>query len=279
MLLVPLSNQALKKLFQRPQNSRQIMSQGANIFRKSGERLGSEEDFFREISKFKGDVLLIGENHSDPEAHKWEKRILERVLAENEKRKFSLSLEFYDREAQVVLDEYLNGSVSKETFLEDSRPPSNHGDYQPLIDFCKEKHIPVIASNCPRRYTRMVTKLAAQLLETSSLFVFIFQVSKLGRSTLMDSVTKVPKAAELLPKLPYQLASEKYKKNFLEIMGSIGTPNPNVATSMLDAQSLWDATMADSIVKALDHNEFVIHIAGSKQIKCEKTTTVCDLRF
>lgn len=31
---------------------------------------------------------------------------------------------------------------------------------------------------------------------------------------------------------------------------------------MLDAQSLWDATMADSIVKALEIHDLVVHVSG-----------------
>ena len=39
-------------------------------------------------------------------------------------------------------------------------------------------------------------------------------------------------------------------------------PNPSVPTTMLDAQSLWDATMADSIHKALDKVDRVVHVTG-----------------
>ncbi len=63
-------------------------------------------------------VVLLGENHDDPAAHKLEEVVLERLhlrLAapapkEDEGRgSLALSLEFYDREAQTVLDEYLQG--------------------------------------------------------------------------------------------------------------------------------------------------------------------------
>ena len=55
-------------------------------------------------------------------------------------------------------------------------------------------------------------------------------------------------AASLLPPLPYSGASEAYTRNFIQIMEKMGNTNPNVPTKMLDAQSLWDATMAHSLV-------------------------------
>ena len=64
-------------------------------------------------------VVLLGENHDDPAAHKLEEVVLERLhqrlpapapKEEDEGRgSLALSLEFYDREAQTVLDEYLQG--------------------------------------------------------------------------------------------------------------------------------------------------------------------------
>jgi uncharacterized iron-regulated protein len=96
---------------------------------------------------------MLGENHEDKEAHKLELDILTKISTTREHRT-GLSLEFYDRECQSVLEEYLGGLVDLDTFLGDARPPANYSDYQPLIDYCKEKGLPAVASNCPRRYTR-----------------------------------------------------------------------------------------------------------------------------
>ena len=63
----------------------------------------------------------------------------------------NLSLEFYERDIQPVMDEYLSGSIDYQTFLHDSRPPANHEDYKPLLEFCKGAGVPVVASNCARR--------------------------------------------------------------------------------------------------------------------------------
>jgi len=208
------------------------------FFLGSGQPL-TKAQFYSKMEESKAPVIMIGENHSDDLAHALELELLKKLSASSSL-KPALSLEFYDRESQTVLNEYLRDLVSLDTFLADSKPPANHGDYQPLVDFCKENQFSVIAANCPRRYTRMV--------------------SKGGR----DCITPLANtsACNLLPPLPYAGASEKYTKNFIDIMRSMGNTNPSVPTTMLDAQSLWDATMADSIHKALDKVDRVIHVTG-----------------
>jgi len=185
-------------------------------------------------------VVLLGENHSDPAAHAIELELLKSLHRGSND--LALSLEFYDREAQCVLDEYTTGFVDKETFLRDSRPPGNLADYQPLIDFCAGSRISVVAANCPRRYTRMVSKHGRQALE----------------STLVSN----PGASRLLPPMPYNAASDAYREKFVAIMSEMGNEFESVATKMADAQSLWDATMAHSISEAVSSHPLVLHIAG-----------------
>ena len=210
------------------------------FFLGSGEKI-DKAAFMQRISATEAKVICIGENHEDADAHSLELEIFKDVHANLKSENLALSLEFYDRESQAVLDEYLKGLVNLDTFLGDSRPPDNHADYQGLIDYCKTENLGVIASNCPRRYTRMVAKGGKGVLEELS-----------GSGSL-----------NLLPPLPYTAASPAYKDNFLAIMKQMGNTNPNVPTSMLDAQALWDATMAHSIAQALSRGaEKIIHVTG-----------------
>lgn len=91
-------------------------------------------------------VLLVGENHSDPSAHQLELEILQKAAALRPG-ETALSLEFFDRSAQPLLDEYLLNFIDYETFIDHCEAPGNHRDYKPLIDFCKQKGLPVIAAN------------------------------------------------------------------------------------------------------------------------------------
>jgi len=209
-----------------------------SFFLGSGQRLEKSE-FLDKIRYSTAKVICVGENHEDATAHKLELDILKATKSDNSN--FALSLEFYDRESQTVLNEYLQGIIPIETFLTDGKPPGNHTDYQSLIDFCKEGNLEVIAANCPRRYTRLVGKHGKDFL---------------------NQLKNTP-AANLLPPLPYTGASTAYRNNFLAIMEKMGNTNPNVPTSMLDAQSLWDATMAHSIAEGLVRGlEKIVHITG-----------------
>jgi len=222
------------------------MSNETMSFKPPGFFLGSGEtiskcEFYDRIVASKAEVIMIGENHEDPLAHAFELEIVKKVkTATGAGGVVGLSLEFYDREAQTVMDEFLASLVPLDTFLMDSKPPANHADYQPLLDLCKEDHLPVIAANCPRRYTRMVSKAGRDFL------------------TPLSSTS----ARYLLPPLPYEGASEKYTQNFVDIMRAMGNTNPSVPTTMLDAQSLWDATMADSIHQGLGRMDKVVHVTG-----------------
>jgi len=214
-----------------------VSFQPPGFFLGSGQPI-SKTDFFAQICASSAPVVLVGENHEDTQAKALELQVLKTVKTPGSR--VGLSLEFYDRESQQVLDEYLAGLVPLSTFLEDSRPPANHAAYQHLLDYCQGEDLPVIASNCPRRYTRMV--------------------SKAGRNCLLPLANTG--ARQLLPPLPYPGPSKQYAENFIQIMRAMGNTNPAIPTSMLDSQSLWDATMADSIHQGLDRMDRVVHVTG-----------------
>jgi len=194
-------------------------------------------------------VIFLGENHSDPSSHILELEILKRV-ADLRPGETALSLEFYDRSAQSVLDEYLLDFIDYDTFLDHSHPPANHKDYRPLIDFCKANKLPVIAANCSRRHSRLMSRQGPDAMEK------LAEESELHRNFL-------------LPPLPIQQASQQYEANFRATMGIVGSEglDENRMKRMLGAQSLWDATMAHSVTKALYRSNLVVHIAGYFHVK------------
>src|SRR3954467_8455063 len=68
-------------------------------------------------------------------------------------------MEMFERDVQIVLDEYLSDLITEQHFLASSRPWGNYKtDYRPLVELAKEKHLDVIAANAPRRYVNMVSR-------------------------------------------------------------------------------------------------------------------------
>lgn len=198
-------------------------------------------------------VLCLGEKHDDPAAHEVEAELLRLAVARYvtgaNKRPLALSLEMFERDVQIVVDEYLAGLISERHFLSSSRPWNNYQtDYKPLIELAKTNKLPVLAANAPGRYVNMV--------------------SRLGRDSLNQLA---PQAKGWLPKLPFPASSKPYGDKFNALMGG-GVPTaamPGAAThassGLLDAQTLRDAAMAEAIALYLkkEDKSFILQVNGS----------------
>ncbi|OYT73337.1 MAG: hypothetical protein CFK52_01835 [Chloracidobacterium sp. CP2_5A] len=199
------------------------------------------------------EVVFIGESHDDPGAHALELDLLRATQARYganaaQRRQVALSLEMFERDTQLALDEYLAGLIPENQFLACSRPWNNYqSDYRPLVEFAKAQRIPVVAANPPRRYVNLV--------------------GREGR----EALTKLSNQARaFLPPLPYGAASAAYEAKFKRLMsdlhgaGGEGERQMPSLARLLDSQSLWDAGMAHAIADTLAGvpQALVIHVNG-----------------
>ena len=217
------------------------------------------------------DVAFLGEIHTDTVAHTIEALLFQMAWDEH----LSLSLEMFDRDVQPILDEYLRGLINEEHFIKSSRAWDNYqSDYRALVEFSKDNNVHIIASNAPGRYVNMVSRLGSDSLSSLS-----------------------EESKRFLPPLPYPSASLEYEKRFREIMryhqvrpqppendrkpgnvkaetnDSYSDPKKSRENEVfqdyleraLEAQSLWDTSMAWSIASHLKANPDgrVMHINGS----------------
>lgn len=199
------------------------------------------------------DVLFFGEEHNDSAGHYLENKIF-RALYEQYGDKIILSMEMFETDNQVSLNDYLQGFIDEARLGRDARLWGNYKDYRPMVEYAKQNHIPVIAANPPRRYVNLV--------------------SRRGMKSL-DSLSK--DARKFLPPLPYDTLTGRYREKFAEIMkGGPGGENPNVYYS----QSLWDAGMSYSIYKFLKENKHkkVFHCVGGFHTE-EKLGTAAQLQM
>lgn len=173
------------------------------------------------------DVLFFGEEHDDSVTHYLEKFLLERLYSSfgND---LALSLEMFDRDVQVIMDEYLDGLIREKNFIKDARAWNNYKDYRPMVEFAKERSLDVICANAPSRYTNLA-----------------------GRKG-QEALLKLPAASKMyIAPLPYDTAYGAYHEKLMAISGH----GPMGSFSMVTAQSLWDATMAYSIAEYLKKNK------------------------
>lgn len=199
------------------------------------------------------DIILFGEEHDDSIAHALQLSILQALHAKFNDR-IVLSMEMFDRDVQVVMDQYLSNYIQEKHFKKDARVWSNYSDYNPLVLFSKENGIYIKCANAATRYTNLVGRKGANVLN---------ELSKESRSHYAP--------------LPYDQASGAYKDKLLGFMGGHTTsanedpgnmilPVDPSATSrpfafdFIAGQSLWDATMAYSIAE-------VFSMKGRKKAK------------
>jgi len=198
------------------------------------------------------DVLFFGEEHNDSAGHYME-NIIFQALHKQYGNDIALSLEMFETDNQIALNDYLAGFIPEDRFSKDVRLWSNYKDYRPMIEYAKQNKLNVIAANPPRRYVSMV--------------------SRRGMKSL-DSLSKESK--KFLPPLPYDTLSGRYREKFAEIMkGSPGSTSPNIYYS----QNLWDAGMSYSIYKYWRKNKDkkIFHCVG--RFHCdEKLGTAAQLQ-
>jgi uncharacterized iron-regulated protein len=203
------------------------------IFDSKGKAV-SYEKMIKELSQ--ADVVLFGEYHDNPICH-WFEIELAKALFEAKKENFVIGAEMFESDNQLILDEYLAGKIKENHLTDEAKVWNNYKtDYKPLVEFAKEKNIPFVATNIPRRYASMVARLGTTSLEGLA-----------------------PAALTFICKLPFEvdMSLSQYQK----MLGDIGMPHGG--ENMVKAQAIKDATMAHFILKNWEKNKLFFHINGS----------------
>lgn len=187
------------------------------------------------------DVVLIGENHGHElglavAAALW-RDVLERSP------EAALALEFFERDEQAALDDYLTGLTDEPAFRAAARrTPSNYPPaHRDMVEAARHAGRPVIASNAPRRYVR-----AARLEGFERLAGLTAEQRRLFR-------------------IPDALPEGRYREEFERMMGAMAAGHGGdgghgaaddaqraMVEGLLRAQSVWDWSMAESIARALE---------------------------
>jgi uncharacterized iron-regulated protein len=179
------------------------------------------------------DAVLVGELHGQPVGQAFEGALFEDVLARSPSTVGAL--EFFERDEQAGLDDYLTGVTDEQGMTKATRRSEGNypGGHRAIVERSKGAGRPVIAANAPREYVRLARlegygRLNALTAEQRRLFV-----------------------------VPGELPGGKYREDFFAFMRG-GSKEPGDAPSeskieaMLRSQSVWDATMADSVARGID---------------------------
>lgn len=161
-----------------------------------------------------------------------------------------LSMEFYERDEQVALDDYLAGITDREQFIEASaRTASNNPPaHERMVLTAKNAGRPVIAANSPRRYT------------------------KLARTDGYEALRALTDRQRVLFDIPpFLRTGSAYHDRFYDTMGGMASHGgEEMMRGFFRSQALWDRTMATSIAHAGLRGRPVVHVVGYFHIQFAK---------
>ncbi len=190
----------------------------------------------------RADAVLIGEQHGHPMGLPMAAALFEDMLAARPG-EGAIAFEFFERDDQLAIDDYVAGIIDEDTFRERTRrTESNYVGHRDMLEAAKEAGIPIVAANAPRRYVRLARLEGYPYLEA---------LNDRQRSQFV---------------IPDSLPDGPYKKRFFELMGGMaGHGDDSAAERSLDdlyadeslasifrSQSVWDATMADSVADLIE---------------------------
>lgn len=185
------------------------------------------------------DVILVGEMHNHTPSLDFIATTFEALLPLNPM--LALSMEFYERDQQVPLDDYLSGIVDYEQFVKLARRNAGNNPigHLRMVELCRLNNRPVIAANSPRRYTSIARKEGFE-----------------GYSKLNSQQIK-------LLEVPSDLPVGGYADRFRDAMsGMAAHGGEEMINGFLRSQTVWDQTMADSVAQGVHNGSSIFHVVG-----------------
>jgi uncharacterized iron-regulated protein len=202
----------------------------------------SEEEMLRVATDAR--LVYVGETHDNPASHRLELTLLQ-AMAERYPDGVALGMEMFTPEQQEVLDRWVRGELAEKEFLKQSRWQEqwrmDFDYYKPLLEFARERNIPVIGLNAPKSLVRAAARTA---------------LGELGPD---------------VPRLPEIDLDDPYHDALVKAMFS-GHSHGNAGPAGFHrVQTLWDETMAENIVRFLQsppgQNRRMVVVAGGNHVR------------
>lgn len=190
-------------------------------------------------------VIYAGETHTDYGAHLLQLQLLQTLHSKDPN--IALGMEMFPRSAQPVLNAFIEGKIEEREFVEQSGYYHVWGFdyrlYRPLLTFARRHQIPVIGLNADRKLISSVAKTG----------------STAGLSE--EQLATIPASRDL------SLPGYRRRLQSVHTMHG-GTSHRIDFTGFLQAQALWDETMAASIASYLERNpqQRMLVIAGTGHV-------------
>jgi uncharacterized iron-regulated protein len=186
-------------------------------------------------------IIYIGENHTNYADHLLQLEII-RALYKHDPN-LTIGMEMFTRSTQPILDRYIKGEIDERAFLKDSHYFEiwrfDYRLYRDIINFARHNHLPLIALNLEKKVVNKVFKSGGPNSLPDD------DINSLPANRKLD----IPGYRERIETAFTMHAGQQQNGNF---------------SGFLQAQALWDETMAETITGYLDsHPEArMVIIAG-----------------
>ena len=222
-------------IFTAMQGTAQTQPEAYRLYDSKGKVI-TYDQLVKEITKV--DVVFVGEIHNCVITHWLEQKLLN-SLYKIHRKELKMGMEMFESDNQLILDEYLHGQITGDRFEEEVRLWPNYStDYAALISYAREHHIPVVATNIPRRYATAVKEHGLSYL---------------------DSLSTEAKA--YMAPLPIRFQTNESVEQGFALMGLMGKNKNANPRQIAEAQAIKDATMAWRIAQNLQGK--FIHFNGN----------------
>ena len=222
-------------IFTAMQGTAQTQPEAYRLYDSKGKVI-TYDQLVKEITKV--DVVFVGEIHNCVITHWLEQKLLN-SLYKIHRKELKMGMEMFESDNQLILDEYLQGQITGDRFEEEVRLWPNYStDYAALISYAREHHIPVVATNMPRRYATAVKEHGLSYL---------------------DSLSTEAKA--YMAPLPIRFQTNESVEQGFALMGLMGKNKNANPRQIAEAQAIKDATMAWRIAQNLQGK--FIHFNGN----------------
>lgn len=212
-----------------------------------GAAVGKSLDFAEIMDKVSfSRVIYVGETHVDQADHLLQYRVLKALHEKHGE--LAIGMEMFNRSSQPALDSYIAGEIDERQFLKDSNYFKNWGYdyrfYRDILQFARRHSLPVIALNLDK-------DIVSKTFKNGGIFALPEEIQQ-----------NLPQDRDL--------SMPGYRDRLAQVFGSHSGPyfdNGNVG-HFLQAQALWDETMAETIASYLRGNagKKMVVIAGSGHV-------------
>ena len=193
-------------------------------------------------------VVYIGETHTSRADHLLQMMIIEALHHKNPD--LAIGMEMFPRSSQHALDQYIQDSdFSEARFLRESRYYEvwsyDFRLFRPLFSYAKKHKIDVVGLNADRKI-----------------------VSSIFKANGLDGLT-IEEIRELPPERVLDMAGYADRLRETYAFHGSGEEGTDSFNGFIQAQAVWDETMAESIRNYLDENpsKKMVVIAGSQHTR------------